>query len=207
MKKGILIILTIITFQLNGQENNKLQFEQLAIDFFADSIAPKLDKFRIMTDGTIFNRGIDRDYIRHLVDEFYMGVFRQNKENEKLYKKYWTEYESSSKIVNDTTKQIRVDSINYQGDRLIINKPLIEKKRVKYKDLKGGIFRFYGKKVYNFIFKDRYILDITRQVNFDNKHWIRLRLDRPDLEYGQVFILRFDTKGKLIDYSEMGWIQ
>ncbi|MBN1183709.1 MAG: hypothetical protein JXB49_15565 [Bacteroidales bacterium] len=207
MKKEILFILTIISFQLYGQESDKLQYEQLSINYFTDSIAPQLDKFRIMTDGTIFNRGIDRDYIKHLVDEFYMGIFRQNRDNEKIYKKYWTAYERLSRTIADTTKLISIDSINYQDDRLRVNRPLIEKRRVNYKDLKGGFFRFYGKKVYNFIFKDRYILDITRQVYFDNKHWIRLRLDRPDLEYGQVFILRFDNEGKLIDYSEMGWIQ
>lgn len=207
MRKGILIILTFISFQLYGQESDKLQFEQLAIDYFADSIAPQLDKFRIMTNGTIFNRGIDKDYIKHLVDEFYMGIFRQNKDNENIYKKYWAAYEGLSRTLSDTTNLIRVDSINYRGDILKVNQPLTKKKRVKYKDLKGGFFRFYGKKVYNFIFEDRYILDITRQIYFDNKHWIRLRLDRPDLEYGQIFILRFDNEGKLIDYSETGWIQ
>ncbi len=135
------------------------------------------------------------------------GVFRQNKDNEKVYKKHWAAYERLSKTISDTTNLIRIDSINYYEDKLKINKPLIYKKSVNYKDLKGGFFRFYGKKVYNFMFKDKYILAITRQVYFDNKFWIRLRLDRPDLEYGQIFIMRFDHDGKLLDYSQTGWIQ
>ncbi len=63
----------MISLQLNGQESDKLRYEQLAIDYFADSIAPQLDKFRIMTNGIILNRGIDRHDIEHLVDEFYRG--------------------------------------------------------------------------------------------------------------------------------------
>jgi hypothetical protein len=207
IRNGILIFLTLTCIQISAQDIDKLKFEQIALDYFSDSIATDFSGVRILTDGTIYNRGIDKKYLSYLNNEFFIGISNMHRDNERLFKKYLKEYEVRYKVLVDSLKPIEIDSIDYQGCQLEVKKPLINKRKINYKELKGGFFRFYGKKVYNFIFKDRYNLDITRQVFFDNKYWIRIRMDRPDLEYGNTFILRFDKNGEFLDYAKIEWIQ
>lgn len=207
MKKWSSLVLLFISTQLYGQEPKKLHYEQLAIDYFADSIIPQQKKSRIMTSGMVIDQDMDVNYLKYLISRFYMNVIEKTKRNYKVNQGYLKEYNELNAAVSDTINLINHDSVNYQVNRLKIKRPLISRNLINYKYFKPHLIRNYGKEVYNFIFKDRYFLNISRQVYFDFKHWILINMNRPDMEYGRIFIIRINDYGEVIDYSETSWIQ
>ncbi len=205
MKQGLSFILVFISIQLNGQNSETSRYEQKALDYFTDSIASQLKDYRIITDANISNTLVNTDYVWRLIDDFYFGIFQKYKDSG-IYRKYWSEYERLSKAAIDSSTPVPIDSTKNIIEKLRVNKPIMERNRVIYRESKGGFIRYHGKKISNFFFRERLILTVKEKVYFDKLYWVKISLVSPDSEFGRDYILRFNEDGSLVDYSSTAWI-
>ncbi|MBN3584687.1 hypothetical protein JYB64_20015 [Algoriphagus aestuarii] len=198
MKKGILFLILIISTTCYGQNP-----AQEALDFYANNILPIKRGIVVRYDGQVEKVDSSYNELAHIVlDEFYRCKVdpRGDSNNKiKIDSKNWLEL--SKAIRNEVFKpQHKVEG------KLTIPANIRSKKKLKYKDLKGGFVRFYAEKIYHLVFPVKFNLTVEPLVSYNGNDYVWLRVSKNDLEYGSWYFIKLSQQ-KVLDWCEVSWIQ
>jgi hypothetical protein len=196
-----IILLTFIYTNLFGQNNELYSIQLNALNYFRDSIYPTLTKHPVIKyDGSYYKQKLDSAALILLLDDYHTMDIQFN------------DYDSATWVLNEQIwlsnkanyKQIVIDN---NSDSTIYYKEIFEvKKPLKYKKklvFKMAIIPWYLRLKY----KRKLYLQLHYPIKINNEFWITISLNRPNLEYGEYYIIRIDKSGKILDYEKLSWIQ
>ena len=179
------------------------QTEQVSLNFFSESLFPKLKRMIVYYDGKLIDKtayekpkqGDDETVIEIILADYSITTHDRRGISNK-----------NSAFANnfDYNEVIKLASIkNSTAKNLIIPKNLKFKKELKTKERKYGKLRF---KINNF-FSQKYNLLISPSIQIgENTYITRIFLNKQDYAKGNYFDI-ICNNGKVIDWVEIGWIQ
>lgn len=198
MKKGILFLLLIICSPGYGQNS-----AQVALDFYAHNILPTKHGIVVRYDGQIEKADSTYNELAHLVlDEFYRckaDPRGENNSNINLDSEDWLQLSKTIRNVVFKPQE------RFEG-KLTIPSNIKSKKKLKYKDLKGGLLRFHAKNLYHLVLPVKFNLTVEPMVTYNGNDYIWLRVSKNDLEYGSWYFIKIGQQ-KILDWCEISWIQ
>lgn len=179
------------------------QTEQVSLNFFSESLFPKLKRMIVYYDGKVIDKtayekpkqGDDETVIEIILADYSITTHDRRGISNK-----------NSAFANnfDYNEVIKLANIkNSTAKNLIIPKNLKFKKELKTKERKYGKLRF---KINNF-FSQKYNLLISPSIQIgENTYITMIFLNKQDYAKGNNFSI-ICNNGKVIDWVEIGWIQ